>query len=151
MINYSIPHSYIGDKRISSRFIKIIEQLSSFVGGGIPNCGVIWSQTKAIYRFFSNSRVRFAKILRLEQERMLTYTASVSSSSQILYHIQDTTSLNYSDQKGRYELGCLNYIDHRGFLLHTSVLLDSEKVMQGIIEEDIYSRAESSLGSSSQD
>ena len=151
MLEYNISYSHFGDKRLNDRFIKIIEQLTTNIGGSIPACGVIWSQTKAIYRFLSNSCVSFTKILRLEQERLLHYFATTgsldSAELEIVYHIQDTTTLNYSDQKGRFDLSCLNYIDHRGFFLHTSLLLNCYKVLLGILEQDIYSRSEQSLGS----
>jgi hypothetical protein len=144
MRDFSIDYCNFGDKRLDSRFLTIIAQLSSFVGSSIPYCGVAWSQTKAIYRFLSNIHVSFEQILRVEQERVQHYVAN--SSPKVLYHIQDTTTLNYSDQKGRYDLGCLNYIDHRGFFLHSSVILDDQKVMQGYLEADIYNRDPSTLG-----
>jgi Transposase DNA-binding len=149
MRDFSIDYCNFGDKRLDSRFLTIIAQLSGFVGSSIPYCGVAWSQTKAIYRFLSNTHVNFEQILRVEQERVQHYVAN--SSPKVLYHIQDTTTLNYSDQKGRYDLGCLNYIDHRGFFLHSSVVLDDQKVMQGYLEADIYSRDPSTLGSSRQE
>jgi hypothetical protein len=145
MISYNINRSYFGDLRLDKRMGKIMNQLSTEVGGSIPICGVVWGQTKGIYRFLDNDKVSYKKIIAVEQNRLLSYIAQTEDP--VLYHLHDTTTLNYSHQKGRFDLGCLNYVDHRGFFAHTSLLLDSKKVVQGVLDLDLSNRLESTLGS----
>jgi Transposase DNA-binding len=92
MQEITLENCDFGDLRLSNRFLKILTQLSSSIGSSIPSCGVVWGQTKAIYRFLSNPNVTTHHILNAEQERMLANV--VQKGSKRLYHLQDTTVLD---------------------------------------------------------
>lgn len=146
MQEITLSNCDFGDLRLSNRFIKILTQLSSSIGSSIPSCGVVWGQTKAIYRFLSNPKVTPQDILNAEQERMLSDV--ISKGSKRLYHLQDTTVLDYSDKQGRYDLGCLNYIHKRGMYVHTSLVLNADSVVEGVLNQTYWERTEQLLGSS---
>jgi hypothetical protein len=146
MKTITLNHCDFGDLRLSNRFLTILTQLSSSIGTSIPSCGVVWGQTKAIYRFLSNPNVTPQHILNAEQERMLSQ--SIRTGSKRLYHLQDTTILDYSDTQGRYDLGCLNYINKRGMYVHTSLVLNADQVVEGVLNQTYLERSERLLGSS---
>lgn len=147
MITFTLNECGFNSPRLNRRFIKIIEQLSSNIAGSIPTCGVVWSQIKAIYRFLSNPRVKFEAIVHSEQNRLIK--AMVTSESKVYYHLQDTTTLNYSHQKGCYDLPCLSGIEQRGLYLHSSLILNEQEQVLGILNQDIWGREEKDLCKSS--
>lgn len=146
MIEFTVSQCAFIEPRLNKRFIKIIGQLSTNIATSIPNSGVVWSQIKAIYRFLSNVRVFFECIVRTEQSRLISSMAD--STCDTYYHIQDTTPLNYTGQKGQTDLGCLTAIDQRGFLLHSSLILNAQERVEGILHQTIWSRSEKDLGRS---
>src|ERR1700676_3753951 len=52
------------DVRLEKRFRKLVEQLSGGIGESIPWACQDWANTKAAYRFLSNSQVGEAVILK---------------------------------------------------------------------------------------
>ena len=143
MVSFTLKECAFSVPRLNSRFIKIIGQLSSNIAGSIPTCGVVWSQIKAIYRFLSNPRVHFTAIVHSEQNRLITEMAN--SESKVYYHLQDTTTLNFSSQKGRYDLPCLSGIEQRGLFLHSSMVLNEQEIFVGLLNQDIWGREEKDL------
>lgn len=58
-----VAQEAFADQRLGRRFRKLIEQLSQNIGQSIPVSCQDWANTKAAYRFFSNSRVGEEDIL----------------------------------------------------------------------------------------
>jgi len=52
------------DERRAKRLRKLLRQFSEHIGGSIPWASRDWANTKAAYRFFSNSRISEEQILR---------------------------------------------------------------------------------------
>jgi hypothetical protein len=146
MIAFTLSDCAFIEPRLNKRFITIIGQLSTNIAGSIPTNGVIWSQIKAIYRFLSNVRVFFECFVRSEQARLIHSMAQ--SCCGLYYHIQDTTTLNYTGQKGATDLDCLTAFDQRGFLLHSSLILDDQACVEGLLHQTIWGRCEEELGRS---
>lgn len=138
--------SQLGDVRLDARYDIIVEQLCNNVGGSIPTSGVVRGQTKAIYRFVANPRITPTKLQLLEQDRL--YQNWDSQRPRILYHLQDTTDLNYSKHWQGYQFGCLSDIKQKGMYLHTSLLLDETRSVTGVLAQDFLDRSEWTIGSS---
>lgn len=84
------------DKRIGKRFKSILTQLWSGIGESVPYACQDWANTKAAYRFFSNSHVNEKQILhghfQSTQERF-------SKLDDPILILQDTTTFSYQREK----------------------------------------------------
>ena len=56
--------------------------------------------------------------------------------------IQDTTTLNYSGQYERTDIGPINHDKHRGILLHPTIAVTPERLCLGVIDNYHWSREE---------
>jgi hypothetical protein len=147
MISDNFPLTYgchFGDLRLNKRFNCIINTLVFNFNLRLSICFGNEHQTKAVYRFMDNSKVDFSHITDSEQQRLLA--AIATAPPRVLVHLQDTTTLNYSDAKGRFDLPCLNYIDHRGYFLHSGLVLNEQGCVLGLLKQDLYGRSEQDLG-----
>ena len=156
MINlYELPirMSFLGDLRLDHRFIKIINQLSTDIGKSISQCMLKWSQTKATYRFLSNKKVKHSHLMAIEEEHLIDKLIKADSphangSKRLVFHLQDTTTLNFSEQKSAHQLPCLDYPHHRGYFAHTGLVTDEQGCIEGILAQRIWGRSELELGTS---
>lgn len=157
MITYSLrprPVSFFGDARLFRRFTFILAALSQDIGHSIASCLVKWSQIKAMYRFLSNKKVSHHTIMAIEQDKLISHliekdtTAYIAATQRVVLHIQDTTTLNFSDKKSAHQLPCLNYLHHRGYFAHTSLVTDAEGCIEGILDQSLWGRSEADLGTS---
>jgi Transposase DNA-binding/Transposase DDE domain len=146
--------SNFGDLRLAHRFTKIVNDLSQDIGKSISYCVLKCSQIKASYRFMSNKKVSHHEIMAIEQEQLVTKliekdkAASLIGSKRVVLHIQDTTTLNFSHQKSARQLPCLNYANHRGYFVHTSLVTDDGGCIENILDQPIWGRSEADLGTS---
>ena len=139
-----VEHSNFGDKRLSKRFGTIITQLGSHIGQSIPTSSVNTHQTKAVYRFMDNEQVTPREMQSAEHSRI--YHELCASPPRVLIHVQDTTTLNYSKSKARFQLPCLNYTNHLGYFAHTSLLMNDKGLLYGIQGQETWGRTPESLG-----
>lgn len=56
--------------------------------------------------------------------------------------IQDTTTLNYSGQHKRTDIGPLNHDKHQGILLHPTIAVTPERLCLGVIDTYHWAREE---------
>jgi Transposase DNA-binding/Transposase DDE domain len=145
--------SFLGDLRLDQRFVKIINQLSNDIGKSISQCMLKWSQTKATYRFLSNKKVKHSHLMAIEQEHLIAQlikgdTPQANGSKRVVLHMQDTTTLNFSEQKSAHQLDCLDYPQHRGYFVHTGLVTDEQGCIEGILAQDIWNRSVLELGTS---
>jgi Transposase DNA-binding len=135
--------SWFNDKRLSARAGVLIEQLGN-IGNSIPESTGTYNDTRAAYRFFNNEKVTE---MRLQKASLSACEARLESKPAQLYlAISDTTTLNYSDQKSREGLKCLNGVKQKGFFCHTMILTDAEGCPEGLIEQAFYDRAAETVG-----
>lgn len=153
--NYEIssPISYLGDLRLDRRFIKIFAQLSDDIGKSISQCMLKWSQIKAAYRFLSNKKVTHHHLMAIEEAHLHTKLVkenvlSANGSKRVVLHLQDSTTLNFSNQKSAHQLPCLNYPNHLGYFVHTGLVTDRQGCIEGILAQHIWGRTVSELGTS---
>lgn len=136
------------DKRLTKRLIQIGSQLSHHTGSSLSSsCEGDESKLEGSYRLLRNKRVT-AKDIGLGG-----YKASVNLArkSSIILAIEDSTSLSYHHEV-RKELGLTGRYKNayqRGFMVHSTLLVDAEKERTlGLVAQERWCREESSYGKS---
>lgn len=56
-VEHEVEGCEFSDKRLKTRFGKLLGQLSEKIGAALPTACQDWAATKAAYRFFDNTRV----------------------------------------------------------------------------------------------
>lgn len=125
-----------GDKRLTTRFVKLLEGLNHKSEESIPAALDTWSETCAAYRFFSNKKVTPEKIF-LPHKRA---TLERIKSEKVVLLPQDTSELNYSSKTDIEGLGPLNTENHRGFLLHPVLAITPARLCLGALSNQMWVR-----------
>lgn len=107
----------LGDERLNKRLISLLNTLYSHPQESIPVACGGWGETKAAYRFFDNQHVTAEKILLPHRNATLE---RIQQHETVLL-IQDTTTLNFSGQSCRTDIGPINHDKHKGILLHPTI------------------------------
>lgn len=121
----------LGDKRLETRAITLLDNLGSKPLETIPVACQGWAETKAAYRFFDNDKVTADKILLPH----LQATLKRMQSYPVVLLIQDTTHLNYSTQFQKKDIGPLIHNNYRGVLLHPTIAVTPEGLCLGVIDD----------------
>lgn len=128
-----------GDKRLSKRYKKITEKLLEQPTSSIPATFKNWHQTKAAYRFFSNPKVTFEKILESQYTQSTQNIQNIEQEKDILI-IQDTTHLNYNGHENKKELCATHSYVSKGLHLHPSVAMTPDKINIGLVDITIWTK-----------
>jgi Transposase DNA-binding len=121
----------LGDKRLETRTITLLDNLGSKPLETIPAACQGWAETKVAYRFFDNDKVTADKILLPH----LQATLKRMQSYPVVLLIQDTTHLNYSTQFQKKDIGPLIHNNYRGVLLHPTIAVTPEGLCLGVIDD----------------
>jgi len=110
----------LGHKRRTRRLVSYARQMAERPDASTPRQTESWSDCKAVYRLFQRPEVTFESVTIGHRQRTRhllpgTYLA-----------ISDTTELDYGYDSPRRGLGRLTSEKHRGFFLHTALVLDAE-------------------------
>lgn len=129
------------DKRIKKRYRSLIENLWNGVGRPIPLACQDWSNTKAAYRFLSNSRVAENEIM---QGHFDTTQQRFQASKGPILVLQDTTEFSYQRENtapigitkvvnsGKDNAGRNRLHTVCGILMHTSLAVTTDGLPIGI-------------------
>lgn len=120
-VENEFSHINFDDIRLSKRFRTIFKVFMGKAQENISAAFENWSEVKACYRFFSNSKVTWSKILQPHKERTLE---RMQSEKKILL-IQDTTFIDYQGRRKTQGLDNLNHTPIKkhlvkGLILHNS-------------------------------
>jgi hypothetical protein len=126
----------LGDKRLNKRAKTLLKQFSDKPTESIPVSCKSWAETKAAYRFFDNGSVTAKKIFK--PHRMATLNRIKEHPLVLL--IQDTTTLNYSGQKERQDLGPIQQDNVRGIFLHPTLTITPNCECLGVIDYEQWAR-----------
>lgn len=128
----------LGDERLNRRLMRIAEQFSQQPLANIPQACGNWAGSKGAYRFFSNEKVSFAKILKAHQQS----TCERMKSHALVLCPQDTTSLNYTPHVTTQGIGPIGNSAHTpiGFFLHSTVAVSPEGEMLGVVDGQCWAR-----------
>ena len=102
----------------------------------IPESCKGWSEIKAAYRFFGNSLVTAKKVIK--PHRLATLNRI--KEHPIVLLLQDTTTLNYSGQKEREDIGPIQQDNVRGIFLHPTLAITPNRECLGVIDYEQWSR-----------
>lgn len=137
------------DARLGRRFTDLLMKMSDGMGGSIPFACQDWANTKAAYRFFSNSRVDEAEIL---SGHFLATRARYDAYEGPVLLIQDTTEFTYqrantravgitkSVNSGRDKAGRLRHHTICGMLMHSSLAVTTEGLPLGLAAVKFWTR-----------
>jgi hypothetical protein len=125
-----------GDRRLSSRLIKIADRMSECPESPINQACHRWSESKAAYRFFQNDRISELEILSSHVEK----TTKRARKFDTILAIQDTSFFSYDSHKKTTGLGIIgdDPIRH-GLTMHTSFAVTTEGLPLGILDQKIIS------------
>ncbi len=148
-INEELKDSKFSDKRLKSRFLKIMNQLFDKMGSSIPMACQDWANTKAAYRFFSNPNLSEEEILEGHFHSTKSRFDATEGSVLVLH---DTTEMTYTREKPTaigYTRKCGNrkgLFDQDvkramcGVLMHSSLVLTLEGVPLGFAAKKFWNR-----------
>ena len=128
----------LGGQRLNYRTKKILSQFSKEPLSTIPTACKGWKETKSAYIYFDNKQVSSDKIL--EPHKAATIKR-VKQNGRVLV-IQDTTTLDYSNQNFKQGIGPLRNEKERGLLLHPSLIVSESGICLGIYDDYQWFRNE---------
>ncbi|CZH48651.1 IS4 family transposase [Legionella pneumophila serogroup 1] len=126
----------LGDKRLNERLLSLFDKLGNSPNLSIPAACGGWHETKAAYRFFDHEQVTTESILAPHIESTL---ARMKQHSVVLL-LQDTTTLNFTGQKEREDIGPINHEKHLGLLLHPILAVTPERLCLGVLDTYHWAR-----------
>ena len=134
----------LGDKRLERRLKVIATDFARQPRASIPKACGSWAQSKGAYRFFDNRGVSAEAIL--ESHRMATIERM--GAEKLLFAIQDTTFLNYTDRPNTSGLGPIgnNSDKTKGLIAHCTLVVNPEGVAMGVIDASILARKREQFG-----
>ena len=135
-----------GDARLTKRMEKIGTQLSQTIGSSLSaSCDGNEAALEGSYRFIRNNRVTAEKIA----EGGYKATIKACKGRRTLLAIEDTTSMSFSHEV-KEQLGDIcshKEAYHKGFLIHSSLIIDGEKEATiGLIEQHRWCREGATFG-----
>jgi hypothetical protein len=136
----------LGDRRRTQRLVMFAAAMAQSPGGTLPQAFPAWKDLKAAYRFLSQPRASYERILTPHWER--TRAACQSPGEYLL--IEDTTELDYTGHPATEDLGFIGDGRGRGLLLHTTLAVRVEAwtleqrpegIVLGLLGQQCWTRA----------
>jgi hypothetical protein len=126
----------LGDKRLDKRAKIILKTLSGSPEKSIPSAHNGWGETKAAYRFLSNSKVTPQQILGVHRDSTLK---RIEEHETIIVP-QDTSELDYGRQYEKSGRGPTNHKTHHGVYLHPLVAFNDSGLCLGVLGAKLWHR-----------
>jgi len=111
----------LGDRRRTTRLIKVAEQAAARPDGSTPEQTESWGDCKAAYRLFDQDDVTFTEIIRPHCEQ----TRSSCRPGDVKLIVNDTTEVDYGYSRRATGLGPTGNGFGRGFFLHSALMVDA--------------------------
>ncbi|MFQ3968908.1 IS4 family transposase [Leptospira borgpetersenii] len=126
----------LGDKRLDKRLKKIVSMMTKRGGMSLPDIFGNWSGTKGAYRFFSNPKVCYDKIISPHSQA----TKNRIQKQERVLVLSDTTEIYYRKRDRVEGLGPMNSEYNQGLLLHPSIAFTTDGIPLGILDLKMWSR-----------
>jgi hypothetical protein len=137
----------LGDKRLSARLPRLLEQLASEPTASISAACKDPYQAKAAYRFVGNDDVTAEAISKITRE--VTIANINAAKPTVLLIPQDTSELNYSSLKATNGLGNIGSSKtSMGILVHSAVAISEMGEVYGLLAQKIWVRPPEDFGKS---
>jgi len=139
----------LGDKTLSERVEKTLEQLSSNPQASISGACKNQHQSKAVYRLIANEKFTAEAVIKVSRQETIRRIAE--SGERVVLLPQDTTSINYSGLKNTEGLGDVGYKQKsHGLMLHTAIAVSEAGQPLGLLAEKAWSRPKDEYGKKKQ-
>ena len=126
----------LGHKSRTERLVSYARQMAEKPDASTPRQTENWSDCKAVYRLFARPEVTFQAVTAVHCQR----TRDLKPGTYLV--ISDTTELDYGYESPREGLGRLTAAKHRGFFLHTALVLDAKsRQVMGIGAQELFTRS----------
>lgn len=125
----------LGDGRLNKRLIKLADRFADKPTASIPGTCTDWAETKAAYRFLSQKKIGWEKILGPHMES----TEARIRQHPVVLCLQDTTELDFNGQE-IYGLGPLSFEAQRGMYLHPTYVVTPQREPLGVVDAWMWAR-----------
>ena len=141
---HTFGQAQLGDKRRTRRLVTLAGSLAARKGKSIVKSSQNIAEVEGAYRLLRNDAVDISNIAEAGFQAAL----SDSQASKTLLALEDTTSLNYSHDSVKDELGHITSSKNRkGLLAHSILLFDPEnQQLFGLAEQQIWTRDTATFG-----
>ncbi len=126
-----------GDKRLDQRSVQVLTSLSDAPAASITQASSSAAEVKATYRLLSNDKLDPQTILEPHWEQ----TQKRAQECRTVLCLQDTTELDFNKRQTK-GLGRLSYDAQRGMYLHSTLVVNPERVPLGVIDSWTWARKE---------
>lgn len=125
-----------GHKSRTRRLVNYARQMAEKPDASTPRQTESWSDCKGVYRLFQRPEVTFESVTAVHRQR----TRNLKPGTYLA--ISDTTELDYGYDSPRHGLGRLTSEKHRGFFLHTALVLDAaNSQVVGVAAQELFTRS----------
>jgi len=126
----------LGHKSRTRRLVNYACQMAEKPDASTPKQTESWSDCKAVYELFKRPEVTFESVTAAHYQR----TRNLAPGTYLV--ISDTTELDYGYDSPREGLGRLTSEKHRGFFLHTGLVLEAENgQVVGVGAQELFTRS----------
>jgi hypothetical protein len=131
----------LSDKRLNRRLLKVANDLLNHPDAPIHEACSNWSGAKAAYRLFDNDKLDDVCLMNAHRRETLKRIAE--SNSDVIFAIQDTTTLNYTHHPKKQRIHKINQNPgfdkpSKGFFLHNTLAMTEDALPLGLLEQKIY-------------
>lgn len=148
-INKEVGGCRFRDLRLGKRFGRLLEMMSNGIGQSVPYACQDWANTKAAYRFFSNTKVTEDQILA---GHFQATGGRLAQADQKILMLHDTCEFSFQRDKdskigllgrpscGKSKDGRIKFITVRGILMHSSLAITLEGLPLGLAAIKFWTR-----------
>lgn len=125
----------LGDQRRTKRMVKLAGQAATKPDASTPQQTERWADCRAAYRLFDQDDVTFDAVVAPH----CALSRAVEPGTWLV--INDTTEINFGDNRDLPGVGRVGSADSQGFYLHTAMIVraDSDELV-GLAAQDLYVR-----------
>jgi hypothetical protein len=124
----------LGDKRRVRRMVKLAAEVAEKPDASTPQQTEHWADCKAAYRLFECEQVTFDAVVA--PHCALTRAAARG----VCLILNDTTEVNYGQDREIEGVGRVGSTESRGFYLHSALLVDEGGELVGMAAQDLFKR-----------
>lgn len=148
-INHEVEGCTFKDVRLAKRFGKLLGMMSEGIGESVPYACQDWANTKAAYRFFSNSDVSEDQIMA---GHFHATRGRLAQANRKILMLHDTCEFSFQRDKdsklgllgqpscGKGKDGRLKHFTVRGILMHSSLAITLEGLPLGLAAIKFWTR-----------
>ena len=135
----------LGDRTLSARVEKTLDQLSSDPGASISAACQDQYQAKAVYRLLANDKFTAEAVIGVSKNETIKRIRESNVDTVLIP--QDTTVLNYNGLQATQGLGLIGTDKNsRGLIMHSALAVGEDGQIFGLLAEKVWRRPEEEAG-----